>query len=150
MKHAGKVRTIEMAIETEAPTIGTFHREKTREFTEGLVMTWLMYLNKVLNLNKPLSEDQIEMCAIEIVNDYYMLKITDLTLLFKRIISGLYGEFYESLSVPKVLTFFREYSEERSKVGADLSLRKHQDEMSNDTFNISRNIKRIYRGAKSK
>lgn len=139
-----------MAINTDAPTLGTFQREKNRDFTEGLVMIWLVYLNDVLNLNKPLNEDQIEMCAIEIVNDYYMLKITDLTLLFKRIMAGVYGEFYESLSVPKVLTFFREYCEERMEVGAKLSLRKHQDEMSHETFNISKNVKRIYRGAKSR
>lgn len=145
LKHSGKVKTVEMAITMNAPTIGTFQREKGRNFTEGLLMGWLVYLNDILNLNKPMTEDQIEMCAIEIVNEYYALKVSDLTLLFKRIISGSYGEFYESLSIPKVLSFFREYFEERCNLGESLSQAEHNDFSSDETFNISKNIKRIIR-----
>lgn len=127
-----------------APTLGTIQREKGRDFTEGLIMGWLVYLNKMLNLNKPMSEDQIEMCAIEVNNEFYGLKISDLTLLFKRIISGAYGEFYESLTIPKVLTFFRTYFDERCELAEQQSLRDHKDLTSNDEFNFSSNIQRIY------
>ena len=58
-----------------------------------------------------------------------MLKMSDLTLMFKKIISGQYGEFYERLSIDKVLTFFREYLEERLNLAADNSLRNHSEEI---------------------
>lgn len=148
MKYAGNARTVEMAMNAKAPTIGTFHREKGRSFTEGLIMGWLVYLNDVLNLNKPMTEDQIEMCAIEVVNEYYTLKISDLTLLFRRIISGSYGEFYESLSIPKVLSFFRMYFEERCNMAMEQTQRDHGDFMSDEVFNYSKNVKRIIKGAK--
>ena len=113
MLHAGKVATVEDAISSKAPSIASFQREQGREFTEGLITFWLLYLNQILNLNKPMSEDQIKLCSGMVVEEFYMLKVSDLTLLFKRIISGEYGEFYERLSIDKILTFFRTYLEER-------------------------------------
>ena len=150
MKYSGKVRTVENAINSKSVTVGTLQRARGRDFTEGLIMGWLAYLNDILNLNKPMTDDQIEMCAIEVVNDYYNLKFSDLTLLFKRIISGQYGEFYESLSIPKVLTFFRDYNEERLNISFEKNLKKHNDRKGGDPFEISKNIKRIWRGTPSK
>ena len=148
MRYSKKVKTVAMAMNAETPTLGTFNREKGRAFTEGLLMGWLVYLNEILNLNKPMTEDQIEMCAIDIANDYYALKISDLTLLFKRIISGEFGEFYESLSIPKVLSFFRAYFEERCNEAETQSMTDHKDFSSDETFNISKNVKRILRNNK--
>lgn len=150
MRYSGKVKTVEDAINSKSLTIGTFQREKGRNFTEALVAGWLIYLNDILNLNKPMTEDQIEMAATEIVNEYFGLKFADLTLLFKRIISGVYGEFYESLSIPKVLSWFREYFEERCELAMQQSQAQHKDFNSNEEFNVSKNVKRIWRGAKSR
>lgn len=139
-----------MAINSKAPSIGTFQREKGREFTESLIMGWLVYINDILNLNKSMTEDQIEMCAEMVVDEFYALKISDLTLLSKRIISGAYGEFYESISIPKVLSWFREYFEERCNIAEQSSIQKHNDSKSDETFNLSNNVKRIVTtGAKS-
>jgi hypothetical protein len=143
MKHAGKLKTIETVINSTAPTIGMFKKEKGRDFTEALIMGWLIYLNSILNLNKPMTEDQIEMCATEVVNEFSFLKITDITFLFKRIISGGYGELYESLTIPKVLTYFRSYFDERCEIAENQTIRNHKDFTSDETFNYSKNIKRI-------
>lgn len=137
---------MQLAMDSNSPTIGTFQREKGLAFTEGLILAWLAYLNGMLNLNKPMSDDQIELCASEITQDYYFLKFSDLTLLFKNIISGKYGEFYESLSIAKVLSFFREYTEQRFELASSQSQRFHNDTKSFDEFNMSTNTKRLYRG----
>lgn len=144
MRHSGKVTTVQEAMNANAPSLGTFQREKGRTFTESLIMAWLVYLNGILNLNKPMTQDQIELCAVEINNEFYGLKMSDLTLLFRRIISGVYGEFYESLSIPKVLTYFREYMKEREIAAEAESEARHNDFKSNDEFNYSSNVKRIY------
>lgn len=149
MRYSGKVATVEMAINLDAPTLGTFKREIGQGFTEGLVMGWLAYLNNILNLKKPMTDDQIELCAITITQEFYMLKISDITLLFKRIISGAYGDFYESLGVQKVLTYFREYTKERLDIAEQMSISSHKDFASDETFNYSDNMKRIIKtGAK--
>jgi hypothetical protein len=145
MRHAGKVTTIEKAMNSNAPTIGAFNREKGKSFTEGLVMGWLAYLNSMLNLNKPMTDDQIEMCAVTITEEFYGLKMSDLTLLFKNIIEGKHGEFYESLSPAKVLSFFRQYFTDRCELAEQQSLREHYDDKAkNDNLNFSSNVKRIY------
>ena len=150
MRHAGKLTTMEAAMNAPAPTIGTLHREKSREFTQALVMVWLVYLNDLLDLRKPMSEDQIELCAHEVVNEFYSLKMSDLAYLFKRIISGQYGEFYESLTISKVLTFFREYFNERCRLAEQDAMRHHADFTSQDTFNYSQNLRRVWYGASEK
>jgi hypothetical protein len=44
-------------------------------------MAWLMHLNAILNLKRPMADEAIEMCAIEVVNEFYMLKMSDLSFL---------------------------------------------------------------------
>lgn len=128
---------------SDTPTIATFKREKNREFTKSLLMVWIVYLNSMLNLNKPMTEDQIEMVSDEIINEFYALKISDLTLLFKRIISGAYGEFYESISPAKLLSYFREYFNERCDFAEQESQRQHKDLKSDETFNYTKSVRRI-------
>lgn len=149
MKHAGKLRTVEEALNAPAPTLGTFTREKGREFTEAYVALWLVYINDILNLRRPMNETQIEYCATQITSDFFLLKISDLSLLAKRIIAGEYGEFFESLSIPKVISFFRKYTEQRLDLAARQSQQRHADRSSNDTFNYTSNIKRMFQGGKS-
>ena len=140
--HAGKLATIEDAISSKGPSIASFQREHGRQFTEGLVTFWLLYLNKILNLNKPMSEEQINLCSGMVVEEFYMLKVSDLTLLFKRIISGQYGEFYERLSIDKILTFFRAYLEERFELAESNSIRNHNEENKKTESTISEGWKR--------
>lgn len=150
MKHANKLATVTQAMNAPAPTLGTIQRDKNYAFAHALIMGWLVYLNDILNLNKPMTEDQIELCAQEINNTYYSLKMSDLTYLFKKIISGQYGEFYESLTIAKVLSFFRSYFEERCEIAEEESTRHHADFSSNEEFNYSQNLKRIWHGKSSK
>ena len=129
MLYSGKVKTIEQAMSSKAPTVASFQREHGRQFLLLCFSFRLLYLNKVLNLNKPMSEDQINLCSSMVVEEFYMLKVSDLTLLFKRIISGQYGEFYERLSIDKILTFFRTYLEERFQLAEESSQRNHSEEI---------------------
>jgi hypothetical protein len=146
MRHARKLTSISVAMNTTAPTLAAIHREKGKEFAIGLTMAWLVYLNDILNLNKPMTEDQIELCAIEVIDTYGSLKMSDLTYLFRKIINGQFGEFYESLTVQKVLTFFRQYFNDRCDLAELESQRRHADFASIDTFNYSRNLRRIWNG----
>ena len=132
MAHAGKLVSVTDAINSPSHSLGKIQREQSKKFTEGLVLVWLMYLNEILNLNKPMSEEQMKLASVLICEEFYMLKMSDLTLLFKRIISGQYGDFYERISINKVLTFFRNYLEERFEIAIDQSSRDHRDVKQNE------------------
>lgn len=144
MKHAGKLRTLENAIDAQTPTLGLIVKHKGKDFTEAFLEGWLIYLNKILNLKNPMTEEQIQLASIEILNEFRFFKISDLTFLFRRIVSGHYGEFYESLSIQKILTYFREYFGERLEVAEMISDRIHNDTKSLEEFNYSNNLRRIF------
>lgn len=141
---------VDDCFESKSPSLAAIQREKGEPFTEAFMAAWLMNLNEILNLNKPMTESQIILCVAEIMNNYASLKIADLTLLFKRIMAGEFGEFYESISIPKVLTFFRKYTEERMNRAFEINNAKHQKYKSGDPMNISKNIKRIWKETPSK
>ena len=124
--------SVEDAINSDMHSIGSIQREESKKFTRGLIIAWLVYLNKMLNLNKSMSEGQIKLAASLICEDFYMLKISDLTLMFRRIISGQYGEFFERLSIDKILTFFRKYREERFEIAINDSERAHINNKQNE------------------
>ena len=132
MAHAGKLVSVTDAINSPSHSLGKIQREQSKKFTEGLILLWLIYLNDILNLNKSMSEEQMKLAAVLICEEFYMLKMADLTLLFKRIISGQFGEFYERLSIDKVMTFFREYREERFEIAIDQSSRDHINNKQNE------------------
>lgn len=94
-------------------------------------------------------DEQIIMCSTEIVNEFYMLNFADLTILIKRIITGKYGKFYESISIADVLTFFRSYLDERFDIAEQDSIAKHNNIASDQTFNQSKNPRRIWNKGKS-
>ena len=150
MRHAGKLTNLSAAMNTTAPTLAAINREKGKDFAIGLTMGWLVYLNDILNLNKPMTEDQIDLCATEVIETYGSLKMSDITYLFRKIINGQYGEFYESLTVQKVLTFFRQYYDDRCSLAELESQRDHADFACRDTFNYSRNLRRLWSGMSSK
>lgn len=98
-----------------------------------------------------MKEAQIEFCAERILEQYYFFSFADLSFLFNRIISGGCGEFYESLSPAKLLTFFRDYFSERIEVAEQKSLREHYEfryqEQKNESYtdNLMRKMKKMYR-----
>ena len=116
----------------DSHSIGKLQREESKNFTEGLLLYWLIYLNEILNLKNSMSEEQMKLASQLICEEFYMLKMSELTLLFKRIISGQFGEFYERLSIDKVMTFFREYREERFEIAIDQSSRDHINNKQNE------------------
>lgn len=140
MKNAGHIKTEIQAIESKAPTLGAIKRVNGPEFTSGMVKVWIIYLNEILDLKNQMNEAQIILAAQEICNDYNHFKFSDLTLIFKRILSGEYGKLYERLSIVELLTIFREYNAKRLDKSAEISQRKHKDFKSQDNFNVSGKI----------
>ena len=132
MVKSSKLVSVSDAMNSKSQSLGKIQREQSVEFSEGIIKMWLLYLNKILNLNKPMSDEQIKLAAVLICEEFYMLKMSDLSLLFKRIISGQYGDFYERISINKVLTFFRNYLEERFEIAIDQSSRDHRDVKQNE------------------
>lgn len=143
LKHSVKLKKISDCIDSKAPTLSMIKKQTGERFTFGLVQIWIVYLNKVLDLKNPMNEEQIDLCAETVLSDFYALKMSDLSFVFKRIISGYYGKFYERLSISDILKILTDYFQERCDVAEEETLRLHRDIKSDMTFSESKNIKRI-------
>ena len=121
------VKTYDEVFENKTPSIVVIKKEMGATFTTGYIKIWLVELNEMLNLRRPMTESQITFSAQLISDEFWMLHIADLQLLFTKILSGQYGELYESLNPPKIMTFFRNYLNERTSLGGEKSKREHQE-----------------------
>ena len=135
-----KIKTIDQARKAKVPTLAamsrTVHNGRAfgKEEVVRQIVKWLIELNEMMDLNKPMTNAQILMTAQMIMEDYYYLKSTDLALFFTRIIKGQFGEMYESLSITKIMSWLALYSEERMNMGAQESHMKHDKIVSRESW----------------
>ena len=108
------------AICTLANTLGS-------EKVCALIKLHLIELNEILNLKKPLTERMIDVIAEDIMDEFKLLTMADVYLVFKRIRTGYYGEMYESINGAKMIPWFREYFHERCDCAAEISIREHEE-----------------------
>lgn len=120
-----EVRTVQQAVQAGTPSLARIRRDLGEEKLHAYLRLHLVYLNQLLGLKRPLNETQIDAIADEIINTHRVLTVADIHLISKRAMTGHYGEFYESISMPKVLSWFTSYFEERCQGGATRSLDAH-------------------------
>lgn len=87
-----------------------------------VIYLYLIDLCENVNLKRPLRDAQVDNIAREIVAEYYSLTVADIHVIFRKAKTGEYGEFYESLDMPKVMSWFREYFADRCATGASMSV----------------------------
>jgi len=75
------------------------------------VKSWLDFLNKFSNLNKQLTET--ESVAFMIYNGHKSFYLTDMKIIFEKIMRCEYGIFYGSVDAPRILGAFTQYAQDR-------------------------------------
>ena len=124
--HSSSLKGVSDALSRQTLSLVQIKKGKGEVFLRSYISMWLIYLNEVLNLNNPLTEAQIELCAEQIMADYHHLKISELSLIFKRIVSGECGELYERISMPKIMNICRQYDQERTEVVVTQNQQAHE------------------------
>ncbi len=104
------------------PCMAFLVRDHGTDKVEALVKLQLVELNELLNLKRPLTEHMIDVIAADIVEDYRNLNMADVHLVFSRARKGYYGELYESINTAKVLSWFRDYFNERCEAAEEASI----------------------------
>lgn len=143
--HSSSLKGVSDALSRQTLSLVQIKKGKGEVFLRSYISMWLIYLNEVLNLNNPLTEAQIELCAEQIMADYHHLKISELSLIFKRIVSGECGELYERISMPKIMNIFRQYDQERTEVVVTQNQQAHEQfrYQENRTESYSDDLERI-------
>lgn len=120
-----KLRTAKDAILIPSKSLSDFFREYGRDWVIGYVSAWIIDLNDDSNVKTKMTDAQMEFTATRIV-DQYRLKVTDLTLFFRNVKEGKYGEYYENLSREKIMGWLSKYFDERCEYAQMLSQSNHE------------------------
>ena len=108
-------------------TVASLKRNHGSNFSNAILMGWLIYFNKLVNQKKSMTEDQISITATFIEEDYYWLSFQDIALIFKNIMKGNYGKLYESFDTPKLMDFFKTYAGQRIDLAEELQINRHNE-----------------------
>lgn len=125
--HSVTIKGVSDALSRNTVSLVEIKKGKGQAFLRNYIALWLIELNELLNLKNPLSEAQITLCTEQIITDYPFLKLSELSLIFKRIISGEFGELYERISMPKLMSIFRKYEQERTEVVVSQNQQAHEN-----------------------
>lgn len=122
-----EVNSVEKVVQlVNQPSFAVLRNSFGSKYIESILKLHLISLNQRMQLKRSLTETQISETAYEIISQFAVLNMADLNLVFRRIVTGYYGEMYESISTTKIMSFFRSYFNERLEVAETLTLRKHQ------------------------
>lgn len=85
----------------------------------------IIALAAYLKLKNSLDEDDVDYTAEQIYENYGMvLNLADVYCVLRNAKHGKYGKFYERLSATDIITWFRDYYNERMDVAAEYNRRK--------------------------
>ena len=115
------ITTVKQALEQSTSSLAVIKRNVGVTRTEALIKVYLVRMNDLLDLKKPLSEDAINEIANILTTEYYNLNMTDVVFVIQQAIKGKYGEMFESLNIPKVIKWFEIYFNERCNTAEQMS-----------------------------
>jgi len=115
------ITTVKQALEQSTSSLAKIKKNVGTVRTEALIKIYLVRLNEILDLKKPLSEDGINEIANILLTEYYNLSMTDVVFVLQQAIKGKYGEMFESLNIPKVIKWFETYFNERCNTAEQMS-----------------------------
>lgn len=110
-----KVTSIEQSLSANLPTLVKIKKEKGEEYVKSYIMAWLVVLNEQLNLKRTMTEIQVILTASMILENFYFFKISDLKLIFTKILSGEYN-LYEGIDTAKIMNIFYDYKIKRMTI----------------------------------
>jgi len=116
--------------------IDIIYQDTKRNAAVDYLVKWLDFLNRFSNINKQLTE--LNSVAYMIYKDYKELYLSDLKIIFEKIMRAEYGPFYGSVDAQRILYGFMQYNTERKilmqkrRVKLEIELENHLDRVRKD------------------
>lgn len=110
-----KVKSCSDAIKSDKNGVSYYRKHIGQTEIETVVGALVSNFQKSINVNKELTGFQIDEIVNEILSSYYFLSIIEIAFIFKRAKLGRYKVNTFALSMPDVMGWFEQYTEERIK-----------------------------------
>ena len=135
------VNTIALAINEKCDSLASIRKKVGKEISLNIIKVWIINLNDFLNISRKMNPVQIDETSELIYDEFYYLKVSDIALLMKRIKTGHYGQFYESIDGMKIIEMFYQYAQERVNGILDNSEREEREQKYKNNENSERKRK---------
>lgn len=112
-----EVNTIDESISEKRMTIENMNQIYTGKVVYPAIEylnNWIIYLQDFLNINNKLTKTRD--VATMIYKDYRGFYLTDLKIIFEKILRSEYGTFYGSVDSQRIISSFSMYSDERKRL----------------------------------
>lgn len=107
------VNTVALAVNDSCDSLAAIKKKVGKNISLNILKIWLINLNDFLNISRKMNPTQVDETVNLIYDEFYYFKISDIALLMKRIKTGHYGQFYESIDGMKLMDMFYKYAQER-------------------------------------
>lgn len=105
------------------------HGDAERVKVTAMVALNIAALDRFLHLKNPLSEEEIDFIAEQIIEEFGgAITFADVHLVMKRAKAGAFGRFYERISAPDVLGWFREWYDRRLELAYEYNRSRDRHE----------------------
>lgn len=131
MRKLSAIKTPIKALNSNTPTLSVLVRNMGVKSIEAYIKLWLLDLDASLLLKHRLKPVQIDQIAFRVVSEYRNLNLADINLIFTNAKFGEFGEFYDRVTIPMVMKWFKNYFNQRCQVAANQSYQNH---VQNKTF----------------
>ena len=121
------VKTVKLACQDQSDALSVIKKKVGEEVSLAIIKVWIINLNDYLNISRKMNPAQIDETANLIMEEFFYLKTSDIALIFKRIKTGYYGGFYESIDGMKILDMMHQYAEERINMHMNENDRQHRN-----------------------
>ncbi len=110
-----RIKSCSDAIKSDKNGVSYYRKHIGQIEIETVVGALIANFQKSINVNKELTGFQIDELVNEILSSYYFLSIIEIAFIFKRAKLGRYKVNTFALSMPDVMGWFEQYTEERIK-----------------------------------
>jgi len=110
-----RVKSCSEAIKIDKNGVSFYRKHIGQTEIETIIGALITNFQKSINVNKELTGFQIDELVNEIINSYYFLSIIEIAFIFKQAKTGKYKVNTFALSMPDVMQWFEQYTEERIK-----------------------------------
>jgi len=125
METLKEVQNIPDVFRVKTPSIGRIKKNFGEDFMLAYLELWIFSINEMLNLKQKMTAEQIHVAARMISNEFPLLTVADLKLVYEIIISGRVDKIWR-IDPPTVCSWFRKYWDDRMDEAEQFSFEEHK------------------------
>lgn len=112
-------KTLEEALCSEKIKIRLLAKIYGDETVVTWMQSWLINISKYMDFT--ISDDQARKTAMFLAEELYMLNLAEITLFFKKLLKGVYGEFFGKFNGQIIMSGAMRYRQERGRIVSNMS-----------------------------